>query len=468
MKIPILKGIYTNDAADFRTALPRNMIPVVRDTGISDSYLRPTDGIVTFSTAPGPGADRGSINWKGTCYRVMGSKLISIDNAGVITVIGDVGGTTSPVKMDYSFDYLGIISDGNFWLYNGSTLTQNTDPDLGTVLDCIYVDGYFLLTDGEFLIVTELGNPFAVETTKYGSSEVDPDPITGLLKIRNEPYALNRNTIEVFGNIGGSGFPFSRIEGTRIDKGSIGTFTKAWFFGSVAFMGGGRNETPAIWLGLNADTTKISTREVDLILQDYTETQLANVVMEAKVDKSHSHLLIHLPDKTLVYDGVASRVMQRPVWFELASTLTGSGKYEGINHCWAYDKWLVGNSSCCVGYLTDQISSHWEDKVGWEFSTMMLYNEGNGALINELELIGLPGRVALGDDPTIYTSYSLDGQSYSMRQGIKTGTIGDRTKRMIWLRNGHMRNYRIQRFNGYSDAHLTVSALEAQLTGLAY
>jgi len=34
MQIPILSGVYANQAADFRTSYPRNMIPVPKKTGI--------------------------------------------------------------------------------------------------------------------------------------------------------------------------------------------------------------------------------------------------------------------------------------------------------------------------------------------------------------------------------------------------------------------------------------------------
>jgi hypothetical protein len=70
----------------------------------------------------------------------------------------------------------------------------------------VWVDGYFMTTDGEFLVITELNNPFAVDPLKYGSSEADPDPVKSLLKLRNEVYALNRHTIEVFDNTGRRAF----------------------------------------------------------------------------------------------------------------------------------------------------------------------------------------------------------------------------------------------------------------------
>jgi hypothetical protein len=469
MQISIIPGIYADSNVDFRKQYPRNLIPVAFDSGISQAYLRPAEGITSMAST-GLGCDRGGINWDGVCYRVIGSKFVSISEGGVVNVIGDVGGTDDWVKMDYSFDYLGIVSDGKFWLYDGATLTQNTDVDLGTVYDVIYVDGYFMLTDGEFLIVTELGNPFSVNPLKYGSSEVDPDPIVGLLKVRNEPYAINRHTIEIFQNIGGAAtqFPFQRVEGTRIDRGAIGTHAKCWFLGTVAFLGGARNESPGIWLGLNADSNKISTREVDQLFQDFTEAELANVRIEPRVDKNYRHLMIHFPDQTLVYDHSASQSAQKPIWHTLATSIVGNSRYMANNLTWCYDKWIVGDCNGNVGYLDDSVSTHWGETIGWEFSTPMIYNESKSAIIHQMELVGLPGRVPLGVDPVIWTSWSTDGQTWSQERAISAGKQGERNKRLVWFAQGHFRNYRIQKFRGTSDAYLSFARLEAQIEGMAY
>lgn len=467
MQLSLIKGIYTTEASDLRTRYPRNMVPVVKDSGVNNYYLRPTDGIIDTGQ-DGNGPDRGSINWNGTLYRCMGNKLQSVSVSGVATNIGTIGGSVSKVSMDYSFTHLAIVADGNLFLYDGTTFGQNTDPDLGYVLDVIYVDGYFMLTDGEYLIVTELGDPYSVNPLKYGSSEIDPDPIVGLLKIRNEPYALNRHTIEVFSNIGGSLFPFARIEGTRIDKGCLATHLKCWYLGTVAFVGSGRNESPAIYLGLNAEVTKISTREIDQILQEYTESELQAAVLQPKVDKDHQHLMLFLPDKTLVYDAAASRILQTQVWFCLSSGLLACEKYQGLNHCWCYDRWNVADDQGNIGYLTDSVSSQWGEQIGWEIYTPMIHNASRGAIIHELELVALPGRAAIGDNPSIWASYSLDGEYFSTERQVYAGTTGNRRKRLVWRRNGHMRNYRVQKFRGTSESHLSLIRLEAQIEPLVF
>ncbi|MCK5023226.1 MAG: hypothetical protein KAS04_03570 [Candidatus Aenigmarchaeota archaeon] len=464
MQIPILKGIYSDESPNYRTSYPRNLIPVPESQGISKGFLRPADGIVEFGS--GPGVDRGGVNWNETLYRVMGTKLGRVDSLGEFTEVGDVGGTNQ-VTMLYSFDYLAIASNNNLFLYDGTTLTQVTDEDLGTVLDVIWIDGYFMTTDGEFLIVTELGNPFAVNPLKYGSSEADPDPVVGLEKIKNEVYALNRYTIEVFDNIGGSGFPFQRLEGAQMSRGALGANSSSVFMEALAFLGSGRNETPAVWLGRNSTTLKISTREIDLILSEYSETQLSTVLVETKVDKNHHFLYLHLPDQTLAYDGTASKIAGDHVWFTLTSSIVEKKTYQAKNFIWCYDKWICGDPlSYRLGYLTDSISSHYGDTIGWDFGTTIIYNDSKGAIFHDIELISLSGRVALGENPTVWTKYSTDGETWSIEKPVSAKLQGERNKRLVWFQQGHMERQRIQRFRGTSDTHISIARLEANLEPL--
>lgn len=466
MQVPILNGIYTSTAGDFRVEYPRNMVPVVLKSGISEGYFRPADGIVGLGA--GPGIDRGGIEWNGLLYRVMGTKLVSISSTNAVTVIGDVGGT-GQVTFDYSFDYLAIASSGKLYLYRPTTgLQQVTDPDLGTVVDVVWVDGYFMTTDGEFLVVTELNDPFSVNPLKYGSAEADPDPVVALLKVRNEVYALNRHTIEVFDNVGGQLFPFQRVEGAQVQRGAIGTHACCNFMESIAFIGGGRNEAPSVWLVSGSNAERIATREVDQLLTQFTEEELADVLVESRVDKGYRHLYIHLPNQTLVFDAAATTQAGYPVWFTLATSIVGDGQYRAKNLVWVYNRWNVGDPlSVSFGYLTDTLSSHWGQLNGWEFATIIMYNESRGLLFHELELVALTGNSIFGADPSIWTSYTEDGLTWSQERVCKAGLTGVRGKRLSWLQQGRMRQWRAQKFRGTSDAQLAVARLEARVEPLA-
>jgi hypothetical protein len=62
----------------------------------------------------------------------------------------------------------------------------------------------------------------------------------------------------------------------------------------------------------------------------------------------------------------------------------------------------------------------------------------------------------------------VDGKSWSQDKSITVGTIGNTVKRLAWFQQGHMRNWRIQRFRGDSDAHVSFVRLEAQIEALAF
>lgn len=467
MQIPVLSGIVTDSAADFRTSYPVNLIPVSKGQGISAGYLRPADGIVA-SAAAGPGVSRGGINWNGVCYRVMGTKLVSIASDLTVTTLGDVGAGGQAI-LDYSADRLAVMSGGRLYYWDGAVLTQVVDVDLGTVVSFVWIDGYFLTTDGEYLIVTELADPMSVDPLKYGSSEIDPDPVVAVLKVRGEACAVNRHTIEFFQNIGGTGFPFQRIEGAQIQRGALGSFCAVVFGEAVAFLGSGRNEAPGIYLGANGQSAKISTREIDTLLAGYTEAQLAAAVLEVRIGASQRVLWVRLSDRTLAYDAESSSAVGEPVWYQLASSAVADTftAYRAVDLVRCYDKWLVADPlSTAHGYLDDTLSSHWGADVRWEFGTQIIYNASRGAIIHELELVALPGRVAFGDDPQIATSYSLDGMTWSTERTIRAGKSGERGKRLVWYRNGSMRNWRVQRFRGDSQAFVSFARLEAQLEPL--
>jgi hypothetical protein len=156
-------------------------------------------------TLPVRAFDRGGINWNGVMYRVMGTKLCTV-SAGAVSILGDVGGM-GPVTLDYSFDRLIIRSGTSLFYLKSGVLTQVTDPDLGPVLDAMWIDGYTMTTDGTSIVVTELNDPTSVKPLKYGSAEEDPDPVTGLIKLRDEPYILGVTRSRCSRTSAGTAFP---------------------------------------------------------------------------------------------------------------------------------------------------------------------------------------------------------------------------------------------------------------------
>lgn len=466
MQLPILSGVFTDNGPDVRASFPVNMAAISTPSGVSNGYLRPTDGLTLVDDAPG--IIRGSIVWHGDLLMVLGDSLSSISPAGVRTHIGDVspGGT---VRMVFGFDHLAIAAGGDLWIWDGSTLEQVTDPNVGNVVDVAWIDSYFVVTDGIVFRHNVLGDPFSWEPLAFADAESSPDGVTALMVLRNQIHVVGGETIEVYDNAGTVPFAFGVLQGQQVPKGCIGTHACCIYQEALAFIGGGRNEQPSVWLASGGSAAKISNEEVDQVLSGFTTTQLADVVMESRNDTGRQALYIHLPDRTLVFDAIASKAVGDAVWTTLVSTLVGFSAYRARHFCWAYDRWWCGDSVVAqYGYADDTISTQWGEPVRWEFATAMLYNEGRGAVINMLELVALPGRVALGTTPTISTSHSLDGMTWSLDDTLDAGTIGDRNRRLQWRRQGRWSRLRIQRFRGTSDAHIAFLRLEADITPLRH
>lgn len=476
--IPVLSGLYVDGRPDVRVALPVNMVPIPSQEGIADGYLSPAEGIQAL--ALGPGVDRGGVVWGdssgtggGVHYRVMGTDLVSVTATGAITTIGSVGGS-GPVRMDFSFDRLGILSGGLLWYWNNTTLIQVTDVNIpASLIDMVWVDGYWMVTDGTVIAVSTLADPTTFNAASYSGTD-RPDPIKALLKVLNEVHVVSRSFIDVFQNVGGTGFPFSRVNNAVITKGAIGTRTACVFDDKVAVLGGGRSasnneELPSIHLAHNAQSLRISTLEIDRLLTGYTTAQLAAVFVESVVHPGARFLFVHLPDRTIVYDAMASAVVGQPVWHIRTSALQGFSLYKARYITRAHDTWVVGDtSSSAIGTWVHTGSQHYGLPVRWEFSTPMLRNKGVGAALHQLELLALTGAVTIGTNPTIATSYTEDGELFTQDYAIPSGAIGDRAKKLLWLNLGRWNGFRIHRFRGDSASRLSALLINAGISPLRF
>jgi hypothetical protein len=461
MRIPIVSGIVADKTAEFNSSYPLNLEVVPVDNKIASAEFRATSGAIPIST--GPGTDRGAINWSGILYRVMGTKLCQVSSDGTVTQLGDVGGS-GPVTMDYSFDRLIIRSGTNLFYWNATIgLIQVTDPDLGPVIDCMWIDGYTMTTDGNSIIVTELADPTSVQPLKYGSAEEDPDAITGLIKVRDEPYILGSNTIQVLQNVGGNIFPFANISGATIPVGCVGPMAKCLYSDSFAFCGGARNEAIGIYIAGNGTANRISTRAIDDELAKVADP--SSIILESRTYREERRLLIHLPDKTLVFQLNATKKLEQEIWYVAQS---GADKpYRIRNAVEAYGSFYVGDTeSSSIGQLSDTVSTHFGENAEWQFDVGPVYNGSKGGIVSALELIALPGRAPFASIGSIWLSLTRDGQNFSTERSISPGAAGETRKRLQWRPRTNFRTWIGFRFRGLGPFMPGFAGLEADISPL--
>lgn len=460
-QIPLLSGVVATEQADFNLSYPVNLEPVPVDSGISKGYLRSAAGVASLAT--GPGLDRGAVVWNGVMYRVMGSKLVTVTAGGTVTTLADVG-DGGPVSFAKGNDRLGIQSGTSLYYWNGATLTQVTDPDLGQCIEVLFFKNQFFSTDGAFIVALQLADPTQVDPLKYGAAESDPDPITGIGKLRNEFIAFGTNTIEFFSYVGGSGFPLSVSDGATIPLGCVGARAKCLFAQTYAFVGAGENQSSGVWLMRGGTAEKLSTRAIDDLIA--LELNPAAIQLEARASRDEQRLYVHLSDKTLVYCQTASTAAQQPVWYVAQSGLGMNKPYRPRNATLLNGSYMVGDvESAALGVLDESIGSHFGEAVGWRFDTRLLYNGAKGALVHTLELMGLPGRAT--GQPVAHLSFTLDGETWGMERANRLGISGQRQKRTMWPMHKRFSAYMGCRFRGDSEGLAGWASLEAEFEGLS-
>ena len=213
-----------------------------------------------------------------------------------MVVIGDILGSAR-CRFAYSFQSIMIVSSGNVYRYDGTTLTLMTDPDFGRPIDVWWADQYYLFTDGEYLYHTDVNDETSINPLKFATSEISPDPtLAGGRTQDNLVIALNRYTSEYFINQANDNFAYSRINQKAVNVGIVSTGGWVEIKGRVYLLGGAKNEAVSVHVLGAGQAESISTRYIDGILESYSETELSTAWLESRVSKQDKFLYLHLPN----------------------------------------------------------------------------------------------------------------------------------------------------------------------------
>lgn len=156
MLIDLIKGDKVGSETDYRDALPENMYAVTRPMMGAAGYMLQHPGLTEYGTGVGP--DRGGV-WNERLqnhFRVNGSQFLVVNEDGSNTRYGNIP-ETGPAAMPYSFNSQAIVAGGNYYLFDFNVgFRQVTDPDVGSPIDGVFIDGYTALPMANFSTIPTL------------------------------------------------------------------------------------------------------------------------------------------------------------------------------------------------------------------------------------------------------------------------------------------------------------------------
>ena len=442
-QVPIIKGDTIGIETDYRDALPVNMFAVKRDILGAKVYMLQYPGLSSFATAVGK--DRGG-NYNerhGNHYRISGGQLVSIDSSGTVTSLGPVHGQ-SQVAMPYSFNTQCIIADGRMYLYSPSGgFSEVTDPDLGIPIDGVWINGYYFLTDGEYIYHTDITNESSIDPLKFATAEFMPDKSLGVGKTQdNKVIVFGRYSLEYFVDAANTDFAFQRVESRAQKIGIVATHAKVETESGWYICGGRKGDCVSIHIVNIGSTQRVATREIDKIIGKYSEEDLSDIRLESYEEDGVRFVLVHLPSETLCFHDTAAKDFGPSVaWSVLKTDVAGSSPYRGINmvNDPRLGYWLCGDKiDGRVGKIDDTVATHYGELAEIIAYTPFLNLET--ASIDELSIETIPGRTDVSD-ATVAVSATYDGATFGNEVWMNYGARQKYGQRFIMYRLGYVSDW---------------------------
>jgi hypothetical protein len=462
ISLPLIKGQTVDQSADYRDYLPVNMIPVPETAPNAEGYFTNHPGITLLTTLAGGASSGGIYNAQdGVLYRLIGGRLYG-DNAqlAIVPSSGRASFSYSPNSTAFA---LGVKA--YYWNCTALSEFRNWQPDenaLGITnypIDNI-IDGtrnlgrYIWLTPKSF-IVTALENEQRPDfVAPIYSAESDPDDNVAVTVWADFVVVLGRNSTEFFRLTGNAEQIYQPQRSLVIQFGCISTHAKCNFAGGIAVVGSSRNEPPSIALLSGQGVQKLSTPEIDKVLQTYNDSTLQNTVLESAVWRGMNLLYVHLPLETLAY------VAQSQTWIRLKSDL-GNARWFGIDIIYnaKTGKTEVGDKrDGRIGELTRSMAQYGQPQEAYLQTPLVKVGKASIYDLTLDTVSGFGSEIAL-----VSISATENGYTYSAEQTLNLTVPLHYTSIPLMTRVGSVRDKIGFRLRAVSSEAINISGFSVRL-----
>lgn len=389
-------------------------------------------GLVEFCTTSSTNC-RGEHVMDGVLYTVIGVTLYSVDESGVETAHGTVGGTL-PVQMADNGTQLaiqgGALNNQGYVLDSGTLYTGilNLPPVSGVT----YIDGYFVwpVFESDQFIISALTDGLSYDPLDVATVEGDPDDIIGVVNLQRELQFFGSKTIEIWFNSGNADFPFERSPNAFIERGCRDRDSIIKIDNSVQFMGD------------------------DLIvyrLNGYQPVRISNHAIEFKTApaawfRAFTQTCEGAKWYVLNTDvGCWAYEMSTGAWAERRSL--GYDNYRASCAVQAYGQTILGDAYSGKLY-TQSLDVQTEDGnvIPVEITLPDIQTDRQKATLYSFEMYCETGvGVAADPDPQVIMQYSKDGgRTFSNEMSRTLGAVGEYLTRCIWRPGVQFRQLQIK------------------------
>ena len=463
IQLPLITGKQVDTSADYRDYLPINMLPISEPAPNAQGYFTNHPGLELKTELTGGASNGGIYNAQdNTLYRLIGSSLYGNDTQ--LAVTGASGRATFAYSPN-SVAFTGSNGKGYYW--NGTALSEfkNWQPgesDQGItnyqvdgIIDVTRNLGRYIWLTAKSFIISDLQNEQRPDfVAPIYSAESDPDDNVAVTVWADFVVVMGRNSTEFFRLTGDAAQVYVAQRSLVIQFGCISTHAKCNFAGGIAVVGSARNVPPSIALLAGNGVQKLSTPEIDKVLQTYNDSTLQNTVLEAAVWRGMNLLYVHLPLETLVY------VAQSQTWIRLKSDL-GNARWTGIDIIYNANS---GQTECGdkgagkIGLFTRTMSQYGVQQEAYLQTALIKTGK---ATVYDLSIDSVSG---FGEKPVkLSISATENGYTYSSEQTLDISNPLNYTKLPLMNRVGGVRDKIGFRLRMIASDSINISGFSARI-----
>lgn len=310
---------------------------------------------------------------------------------------------------------------------------------------CAYIDDYLVTHQNKTnkFGLSDLGNGLSWDGLDQAEKEGSPDNIVAVLTVHRELMILGQYTTEVWYDVGGTGFPFSPIQGVFLENGLAGPFGVVKADNTVFWVGYDKTGWAVVYRLNGYVPQRVSTHAIEKIINDLGTVPDVNCY--AYQEEGHTFIVFNFPNArtTLLYDASTTYWHERQsIGFDGLLTRDRAGF-----HAFAFGSHVLGdyqNGNLYIqslDYTLDadkalrriRIAPHLHANLNYTFFKEFQVDMETG--------VGLDGSPVVGANPKAILKISNDGGfTYGSERYASIGKIGQKRARARWTSLGRARD----------------------------
>lgn len=404
----------------------------------------PSYGVKDFATA-GNGPIRGGLVVNDRLFVVSGTALYLVNSNGVATSLGSIPNADRVVMAGDGTNVF-IVTGGQGFLYNGTSVAQITDPDFPGAITVWFLDGYLIIIEpssGRFYVAGPY-DPANWNALDFATAESAPDNLVGMVIDHREIFFFGIESTEIWYNSGDADFPLTRTQSGTLEVGLLSKEACGKIANSVLFVA--NDYTVRMMDGYNPII--ISTTAISQAIEDYEDKTCHCLTF---YESGHAMAAFIFAAGCWVYD------LSTKLWHERQSY--GLDTWRPAFTLRAHGKLYVGDSrSNRIGVSDPETFTEWDQPLVASGTAPAISDQNRLIRHGKLELIfeqGV-GHITGETDPLVMLQWSDDGgRTWSNELHRELGKVGAYKTRTIFNRLGAARD-RVYRYSISSATRRTL------------